>query len=264
MYRSTFGLPPCTTANGCFQKVNETGAAAPLPSANSGWAGEISLDLDMVSAACPDCKILLVEVSSATNADLGTGVNTAAMLGASAISNSYGGSESSSDVSASSTYYDHPGILVTASSGDSGYGASFPATSPTVLAVGGTSLTKDSSSRGWSETAWNSGGSGCSAYEAKPSWQTDTGCSKRMEADIASVADPNTGLAVYQTTGAKGWSVYGGTSAASPLVAGIFTLLDLTSEGPGYVYSHTSALHDVTSGSNGSCGGTYMCTAGAG
>jgi len=264
VYRSTFGLPPCTTANGCFQKVNETGATAPLPSSNSGWAGEISLDLDMISAGCPDCKILLVEVNSATNADLGAGVNTAAKLGASAISNSYGGPESASDPSTSSTYYAHAGILVTASAGDSGYGAAFPATSPAVLAVGGTSLTKASNSRGWSETAWNDGGSGCSAYEAKPSWQTDASCSKRMEADVSSVSDPNTGLAVYQTTGAKGWSVYGGTSAASPLVASVFTLLGLTGQGPGYVYSHTSDFHDVTSGSNGSCGGTYFCTAGTG
>ena len=174
VYRSTYGLPACTTANGCFKKVNQSGQASPLPATDTGWAGEISLDLDMASAACPDCKILLVEANSATDADLGTAVNTAASLGASAISNSYGGGEDSSVTAASSQYYDHPGILVTASSGDQAYGAEFPATSQYVLAVGGTTLSKASNTRGWTESAWNSGGSGCSAYIAKPSWQKDT------------------------------------------------------------------------------------------
>ncbi len=264
VYRAQYGLPACTTANGCFKKVNQAGAASPLPAVDTGWAGEISLDLDMASAACPDCKILLVEADSATDADLGTAVNTAASIGASAISNSYGGGEDSSVTTSSSQYYDHPGVLVTASSGDQAYGAEFPATSQYVLAVGGTSLSKSSSARGWSETAWNSGGSGCSGYIPKPSWQTDTGCSKRTEADVSAVADPNTGVAVYETTGASGWVVYGGTSVASPLVASIFTLLNLDASGPSFPYSHTSDFYDVTSGSNGTCSPAYLCTAGAG
>ena len=266
VYRAQFGLPACTTANGCFKKVNQTGTQGSYPTADSGWAGEISLDLDMVSAACPSCKIILVEADSATNDDLGTAVNTAASLGANVISNSYGGPEDSTVVSASSTYYDHPGILVVASSGDSAYGANFPATSQYVLGVGGTSLVQTSgNARGWSETAWNDGSSGCSAYIPKPSWQTDTGCSKRTVADVSAVADPNTGVAVYDSYGGQGgWNVYGGTSVASPLVAAIFALTGQAGASNSFPYSHTSDFNDVTSGSNGSCGGSYLCTAGVG
>jgi subtilase family serine protease len=175
-YRSQFGLPACTTSSGCFRKVNQNGATSPLPAANSGWAGEIALDIEMVSAACPQCKILLVEASSPTTANLGTAVNTAVSMGAVAVSNSYGGSESSSDPSSSTSYYKHPGVAITVSSGDGGYGVEFPASSPYVTSVGGTSLHTASNSRGWSETAWNGAGSGCSAYEAKPSFQHDSGC----------------------------------------------------------------------------------------
>ncbi len=266
VYRAQFGLPPCTTANGCFKKVNQSGVQGSYPTPDAGWAGEISLDLDMVSAGCPSCKILLVEASSATNDDLGTAVNTAASLGANAISNSYGGPEDSTVVTASSQYYDHPGILVTVSSGDSGYGANFPATSQYVLSVGGTSLVKTSTNaRGWAETAWNSGSSGCSAFIPKPSWQTDTGCSKRTVADVSAVADPNTGVAVYDTYGGQGgWNVYGGTSVSSPLVAAIFALTGQTGAPDSYPYSHTSDFNDVTSGSDGSCGGSYLCKAGPG
>ncbi len=265
VYRSTYGLSACTTANGCFKKVNQSGQASPLPATDTGWAGEISLDLDMASAACPDCKILLVEANSATDADLGTAVNTAASLGASAISNSYGGGEDSSVTTSSSQYYNHPGILVTASSGDQAYGAEFPATSQYVLAVGGTTLSKASNARGWTESAWNSGGSGCSAYIAKPSWQTDTGCKMRTEADVSRRRRPEHGRRrVPDQLGANGWAVYGGTSVASPLVASIFTLLNLDAGGPSWVYSHTSDFYDVTSGSNSSCSPSYLCTAGTG
>src|SRR5262249_50779801 len=125
VYRSTFGLPPCTTANGCFKKVNQNGVQGSYPRADSGWATEEALDVDMVSAICPNCKIILVETNSAQLSDLGAGVNTAAALGANAISNSYGGGESSAD--ANDTDYNHPGIAVTASSGDSGFGVQFPA-----------------------------------------------------------------------------------------------------------------------------------------
>jgi len=263
-YRSQFKLASCTTANGCFRKVNQAGTTS-YPTANSGWGQEISLDLDMVSAICPNCHILLVEASSASNADLAASVDEAATLGANAISNSYGGSESSSDVSTYDPHYNHPGIAITASSGDSGYGPQYPAASPYVTAVGGTTLTRDGSARGFSETVWSGAGSGCSAYEPKPSWQTDSGCAKRTIADVSADADPNTGVAVYDSyasKGQKGWLVFGGTSVASPIIASVYALAgNATSVTYGsYPYSHTSGLFDVTSGSNGSCGGTYLCT----
>jgi hypothetical protein len=264
VYRQQFGLPPCTTANGCFKKVNENGSTSSLPAADQGWAGEISLDLQMVSAACPNCKILLVEADQADDADLGAAENTAAALGANAISNSWGGGESSSVISNDSQYFNHPGIFITASSGDNGYGASYPATSAHVTAVGGTSLSRSSSARGWSETAWNGAGSGCSQYIAKPSWQHDTSCSMRMETDVSAVADPNTGVAVYDSYGSGGWTVIGGTSAASPLIAAIFALTNKTSQTSQFSYANTSDFYDVTSGSNGSCSSTYECRAGAG
>jgi len=259
VYRTNFGLASCTTANGCFRKVNQAGTTS-YPTANSGWGQEISLDLDMVSAICPKCHILLVEASSASNADLGASVDTAASLGANAISNSYGGSESSSDVSTYDAHYNHPGVAITASSGDSGYGPQYPAASPYVTAVGGTTLTKDSITRGFTETVWSGAGSGCSAYEPKPTWQTDLGCAKRTIADVAADADPNTGVAVYDSyasKGQKGWLVFGGTSVACVYaLAGNAASVTYGS----YPYSHTSSLNDVTSGSNGSCGGTYLCT----
>jgi subtilase family serine protease len=265
-YRSQFGLPACTTANGCFRKVNQSGGSTP-PRADGGWAQEISLDLDMVSAICPNCHILLVEASSSSFTNLGAAENTAAGLGAKAISNSFGGSEFSVETSSTyANYFRHPGIAITVSSGDSGYGVEFPAASPYVTAVGGTSLKHASNTRGWSETAWSGAGSGCSAYVAKPSWQHDTSCSRRTVADASAVADPSTGVAVYDSTpyqGASGWMIFGGTSVASPIVASVYALAG--NEGSlnygSWPYSHTSSLFDVTSGSNGSCGGSYLCTA---
>ena len=264
-YRSQYGLPACTTANGCFRKVNESGGSTP-PAANAGWGQEIALDLDMVSASCPNCHILLVEANSSSIADLGTSVNTAVSLGAKYVSNSYGGSESSSDTSYDSSYYNHPGVAITVSSGDNGYGVEYPAASRYVTAVGGTSLSRASNTRGWTESAWSGAGSGCSAYDAKPSWQTDAGCSRRTVADVSSVADPNTGVAVYDSTannGSSGWMVFGGTSAAAPLIAGTYALAGTPAASTypaSYPYSHRSSLFDVTSGSNGSCG-SYLCTA---
>ncbi|GAA1232731.1 S53 family peptidase [Oryzihumus leptocrescens] len=264
VYRSQYGLPACTTANGCFRKVSQTGSTTSLPKTDAGWATEISLDLDMVSAACPDCKILLVEASSASFSNLGAAVNYAATQGVSAISNSYGGSDSS-QLSA----YDHPGIAITASTGDNGYGVESPASFDTVVAVGGTSLTKASNSRGWSESAWSGAGSGCSTLNAKPSWQTSaTQCSGKANADVSAVADPNTGVAVYDSTlyqGRSGWQVYGGTSASSPIVASVYALSGNTSGYPAsYTWAHTSGLNDVTSGSNGTCTTTVWCHAGTG
>jgi len=263
VYRRQFGLTACTTANGCFRKVNQSGGTR-YPRANSGWAQEISLDLDMVSAACPNCKILLVEASSAALTDLGTAVNQAARMGATVVSNSYGGSESSSDLSYDKTYFNHPGVAITASSGDNGYGVEYPAASPNVTAVGGTSLSRSASPRGWDETVWSGAGSGCSAYDPKPVVQLDTGCSKRTVADVAAVADPNTGVAVYDSYGSSGWLVFGGTSVAAPLIASVYALAgNAGSINTSYPYSHSGSLFDVTSGSNGSCG-SYLCTGGTG
>ncbi len=261
-YRSFYGLPPCTTANGCFRKVNQTGGTLPMPPPSADWSLEISLDLDMVSAVCPNCHILLVEANTNLNTDLYTAVDTAARLGANAISNSYGGSESSSETS-SDVHFNHPGVAITASSGDNGYGVSYPAASRYLTAVGGTSLTRGGGTRGWTESAWSGAGSGCSAYEAKPSWQTDSGCARRTVADVSAVADPNTGVAVL--FGGL-WFTVGGTSASSPIIAGVYALAgNAGSVNAGsYPYSHTSGLFDVTTGSNGSCSPSYLCTGQAG
>jgi subtilase family serine protease len=259
VYRKQYGLPACTSKSGCFKKVGQSGGAT-LPKADAGWAQEIALDLDMASAACPSCKILLVEASSPSMADLGAAINTAARLGAAVVSNSWGGAETSSEPSFDTKYLKHGGVLITASSGDDGYGVEFPAASQYVLAVGGTRLAKSSASRGWSERAWTKGGSGCSQYEAKPSWQTDASCKKRMVADVSAVADPDTGVAVYVTYGdSKGWGVFGGTSAASPLVAGIFAFTGTAAQGPGFAYAHPKAFFDAKTGSNGSCTTSYFC-----
>lgn len=260
VYRAAFGLPACTRANGCFRQVNQTGGSK-LPRTDAGWATEISLDLDMVSAACPDCKILLVEASSASFANLGAAVNYAATQGVAAISNSYGGSDS-----AQSAAYNHPGIAVTASTGDSGYGVQSPASYGSVVAVGGTSLTRASTTRGWKESAWSGAGSGCSTLNAKPSWQTSaTLCNGKASADVSAVADPNTGVSVYDSTsyqGASGWQVYGGTSASSPIVASVYAMSGNTAGYPAsYTWSHASALNDVTTGSNGVCSTTVWCNA---
>jgi hypothetical protein len=267
-YRSAAGLSACTTANGCFKKVNQSGAASPLPSADKGWAQEISLDLDMASAICPNCNLLLVEASSNSLANLGTAVNRAATMGAVAISNSWSANEFSSQTSATydGGYFNHPGVAITAASGDAGYGVQYPAASRNVIGVGGTHLTKSGST--FSETAWSKAGSGCSAYETKPSWQKDTGCAKRAVSDVSAVADPATGVAVYDSySGGSAWKTFGGTSVSSPIIAAVFAL-NYSSPAANLpaanLYANVGALHDVTSGSNGSCGGTYLCTAKAG
>jgi len=275
-YRSYYGLSACTTANGCFKKVSQTGSTTGLPSSNTGWAEEISLDLDMASAICPNCNILLVEAKSATIANLGTAVNEAVTLGAKYVSNSYGASESSSDTTYDTSYFKHTGVAITVSAGDSGYGAEWPAASQYVTSVGGTALTKaTSTTRGWTETVWKTSstegtGSGCSAYDPKPSWQTDTGCTKRTISDVSAVADPATGVAVYDSYGiTAGWYTFGGTSASSPIIAGVYALAGTPSSGSypakfPYTAAGTSALNDVTSGNNGTCTTSYLCTATSG
>jgi len=269
-YRSQFGLPACTVASGCFKQVNQTGGSS-LPANNSGWAGEISLDLDMVSAIAPRAHIILVEATSSAMNNLGAAVNEAVKLGAKFVSNSYGGGDSTYDSYYDTTYFKHPGVAITASSGDSGYGVEYPAASQYVTAVGGTSLRKASNTRGWTESVWSNSstqgaGSGCSKYETKPTWQKDTGCGKRTVADVSAVADPATGVAVYQTYGGSGWTVYGGTSVASPIIAAVYADAGTpkASVPAADIYSHTSALNDVTAGKTATCSPSYLCAAGTG
>jgi len=281
VYRSEYGLPAC--GSGCFTKVSQTGSTTKLPKENASWAEESALDMDMVSAICPNCHILMVEANSATNANLGAATNEAATLGATEISNSYGGSESG----ASNSAYNHAGIVITASSGDSGYagGVEQPCSYSTVVCTGGTSLQTASNARGYTETVWNdlasghgAASSGCSADVAKPSWQTDKGCTKRSESDVSFSADPLHGVAVYDSTsyqGYKGWLEFGGTSVASPAIAAVYALAgNASSLGPNAaqkIWNDAGAgLWSVTSGNNLSgstkCGSAYayICTAGTG
>jgi hypothetical protein len=282
-YRSYYHLPPCTTASGCFTKVNQAGARAPLPGGDPGWGTEISLDLDAVSAACPDCRILLVEANSPSTADLMAAEDTAANPArAAAVSNSWGGSEDNT-ILAADAHLKHPGVAITASSGDSGYGVSWPASSPFVTGVGGTTLAPGAGVRGWTETAWSGSGSGCSAFEAQLAWQPHPGgCAKRTAADVSAVADPSTGLGVYDTynscgggwlcdlliqlglaQGLDGWAQVGGTSLSAPVIAAVYALAG-NNASPSYPYTHAASLFDITTGSNGTCAPTYLCTAGTG
>jgi subtilase family serine protease len=258
-YRTQFGLPPCTTANGCFAKLNQKGQAKKYPAQNIGWAQESALDLDMASAMCPNCKIILVEAKTNSFNNLAAAENTAAAKGAHVISNSYGGGESGTQTVEAS--YNHPGVAITASTGDGGYGAQFPATSPHVTAVGGTHLVTSGTTRGWTETVWSGAGSGCSVTYAKPTWQTDPSCTMRMEADVSAVADPATGVAVFgpNSAGTGVWLEFGGTSVAAPLVGGVYANNGGAVNYGSNPYSHTANLNDVTSGSNGTCPFAYWC-----
>jgi len=294
VYDEQFGLPPCTTANGCFRKLNEQGKASPLPPENGEWAGEISIDVQMAHAICPGCHVLLVEASSEELEDLGAAVDTAVKAGATEISNSYVGPEEPAIASVfdelASSFYDHPGVVVTASSGDCGYlneacagwpaAANFPASSPDVVAVGGTSLVQKKET--WTSSVWDEGGSGCSQIFAAASWQSDvagfsaTGCgAKRSVADVAAVSNPKTGVDVYDSTPEgngepTGWTVFGGTSVASPIIAAEFALAG-GADGVAYpaatLYPHlgeAESLYDVVAGANGSCGGATSCQAAVG
>ena len=271
VYRRQFGLPACGA--GCFTQVNETGGTT-LPPPVTGWPVEESLDVDMVSAVCPHCHILLVESSSALITDLGASVDEAVALGAGFVSNSYAGPEFAGETS-DDTFYDHPGVAITAAAGDDGFQVNYPAVSPFVTAVGGTSLKRSSNARGWAESVWGDGesgagdgtGSGCSAVEAKPTWQTDSGCADRTTADVSADADPNTGAAIYDTEDEGGWIEVGGTSQATPIIAATYALAGTPGAGDtasGYPYRHTSRLFDVTAGSNGTCSPAYLCHGEAG
>ena len=313
VYDHEFSLPRCTEANGCFKKVNQEGETGDPPIASSereqeeadGWALETSLDIEMAHAVCQDCHIVLVEADNAENASLEAAEDTAAgKIGATEISNSWGGEEPLVDSAA----FDHPGIVITAAAGDDGYlnwdasreeveggvkigGVDYPASSPHVVAVGGTSLTLSSPAETRrSETVWNDGGGGCSLSFKAQVWQSEVldwssvGCgtgseSKRAVADVAADADPYTGVAVYDSvpyvragSGLKnasviGWTPIGGTSVASPIIASMFALAG-GSHGVEYpartLYSHlgSAGLYDITEGGNGECNDDYSsgCT----
>jgi IPT/TIG domain-containing protein len=270
VYRSNFGLPACTTANGCFRKVDQNGGThypGPPPSGDN-WIPEIGLDLDMVSAICPNCHIILVEADSDQDNSLFFSEDEAATLGATEISNSWGGPEFGSETSLD-PFFNHPGVAITASTGDNGYGIAYPSSSPFVTAVGGTSLQPFANARGWTEGAWDGAGSGCSVHEAQPTWQaTNTNitstCADRANADVSAVADTNTPVYSYDSAGG-GWIEVGGTSVASPIIASVYALTASASTySTSYLYSHAGGLNDVTTGSNGSCGGSDLCTAGTG
>ena len=266
-YRTQFGLPALTA--GQFQKVNQRGATSPLPKYDAGWAGEAALDVQMITATCPSCRILLVEADSPSLGAIATAVQTATRLGATFVSNSYGAEDDATTPLAAS--YATPGVTYVASTGDEGYSGRvspvFPATAPGVLAVGGTSLRPSGSARGWSETAWSGAGHGtaCSTTYPRPAAQTGvaTGCAGRAVADVSAVADPNTGVAVYNSSGG-GWRVYGGTSAAAPIVAGIAAVADQPGHPVDVAYANPGAFHDVTAGATSTCPGGVLCAAGTG
>jgi hypothetical protein len=291
VYDEQFGLPACTEANDCFRKLNQEGAAKPLPPKEGEWAGEISIDVQMAHAICQNCKVLLVEANGESFGDLGKALEAAVNAGATEISNSYGGPESAaSSAKLGARYFDHPGLVVTVSSGDCGYlneacpglrhAAEFPADSADVVAVGGTTL-RDRK-KVWTSTVWEEGGSGCSTVFEAPPWQTATanfvatGCgSGRSIADVSAIGDPDTGVDTYDSTpegngDPTGWGVWGGTSVSSPIVAAEYGLAG-GAHGVPYpaatLYPHvgeSGALYDVQSGSNGTCAGATSCTAAIG
>jgi hypothetical protein len=277
-YRATYGLPPCTTASHCFKKVNQDGVAGSYPAPDAGFAQEIALDLDMVSAVCPRCHILLVEASSNGFGDLGTAINEAVALGAKVVSDSWGTGEFDGETGWDANV-NHPGVAITFSSGDGAYagGVQYPSASPYVTSVGGTELTPASSSRGWTEAAWvtpgspptQGSGSGCSAYEPKPPWQHDAGCANRTTADVSAVA---ANVLSYDTYQASGWYYSFGTSVSAPVIAGVYGL----AKNPASITIPASAAygapaadrHDITKGSTGTCTPpatqAYLCKAGKG
>jgi len=275
VYRSHFHLPPCTTANGCLRILNQRGKSKPLPPARAGWGLEESLDLDMVSAICPRCHITLIEAANSADTNLGTAEQRAIASGARYVSNSWGNFEFAAENSFSH-YFNHPGHVIDFAAGDLGYGPTFPAALQYVTSVGGTSLRRTATRRGWTESVWGTRNnspkegtnSGCSALLPKPSWQrVDVGftgaCIRRTENDVSAVANPSTGVLVYDTYHFPGPIEVGGTSASAPIVTAIYALagVPVRNTYPAeYMYLKSSHLFDVTSGVNGICPGqTYLC-----
>lgn len=274
-YRSAWGLPVCSAGNGCFRKVNQNGDEGNYPPGNMGWGLEISGDLDMVSAICPRCHILLVEATSNTFTNLFAAEREAVRLGAHMVSLSWGSGEFSGESSYDSTL-DRARVEVTASSGDGAYqgGVQYPSASPYVTSAGGTELTPAASKRGWIEKTWvtagsnpptQGSGSGCSAYEPKPKWQKDQGCTRRTTADVSAVAANVLGYDSYES-GGGGWYFFFGTSLSAPIVAAVYGLAGnaaaQTVAGAVLPYSHRTHFYDITRGlATGACPHRYLCKA---
>ena len=257
VFSAQFGLPSCTTANGCFKKVNQTGGTK-YPRYNSGWGLEIALDIEWAHAIAPGAKILLVEASSNSFANLLAAEDYAAAH-ANYVSNSWGASEFSSENSYDS-HFVHSGVAFFVSAGDAGLPAEYPSSSPNVISVGGTLLTFDSNGNLVSETGWSNGGGGCSQYETANSAQSGFGgyaqanCGgKRATPDVSLDADPNSGAAVYDSSsyqGQKGWYQVGGTSLSSPMWAGRAAVSGAFVNAS-YVYGNNITFRDITAGNNG-------------
>ncbi|WP_308020257.1 S53 family peptidase, partial [Streptomyces sp. LS1784] len=272
VYREQYHLPPCTTANGCFRKINQNGGSTPPPTTDPGWVVETATDLAAVSAACPDCHLLLVEADDDLLRNEIHAVGQAFQQGATFISMSFGAPEFPNQTLVDA-FFNHRGIAFVASSGDNGYpNPIYPAASQFVTAAGGTSLHRvhrrvpPFTRPGWSESAWSGSGSGCSLFDPKPSWQHDPGCANRTIADVSAVADPGTGIAVYFTdpNDGAGWHVIGGTSVAAPLITGMYAVAGTPGANDfaaSYPYARPRAFNDIVTGSTGSCGGSYLCTA---
>lgn len=262
VYRKEFGLPACDKKHPCFEKVNQEGKQGNYPQGSTGWAVEESLDMDMVSAVCPNCKLILVEANTNNFIDLGASVDTAVnVLHADVVSNSYIGYNDKS--LGGSKFYRHPGHVITAAGGDEGYKVGEPAGFEDVVAVGGTSLLHSTDKRGWNELVWSGTGSGCVTRRTKPSWQHDKGCKWRTMNDVAAVANPATGVAIYDTYNQGGWGVIGGTSVATPIIGAIYGLAANAAKqnGAESLYAKGASLYDVTTGSDGTCKHKELCTA---
>lgn len=260
-YRAQYGLPPCTSASGCFTKINQKGETGHYPQPDQGWGVEASLDLQMISAACPTCRIVLAEAKSPYDGPLFKAEQAAVDAGATVTNHSFGRIELTG-AEADGLHFDHDGVTAVASTGDAGYQpASFPASVPSVIAVGGTVLSRSSTDpRAWSERAWRDGGSGCSAYFDKVAGQDDAACHMRTISDVSAVAR---GLAIFNTSlprRYRGWFQVDGTSASSPLVAGMIGSQGNGGIRPPALYADPGGFNDVTRGSNGFCGGSYLCT----
>jgi subtilase family serine protease len=249
--------------NPCFMQLDQNGkVAVNHDTEDDGWAQETSLDVEMATAICPHCSILLVEAKTASMANFDRAVGIAGSFkGVKAISNSYGGTDNAELKYPSYAAASAQGIAVVASSGDSGYGPSAPASFASVIAVGGTNLQVDAKGRWAGETAWVKAGSGCSTYNRASSWQavSATGCAGKLTADVSAVADPATGVAVAYD---GGWYTFGGTSVSAPIIAGMYAVgPDVGDSAGAFTVAHADLLHDITEGTNGRCDVRYWCNA---
>jgi len=257
VFSAKFGLPACTTVNGCFKKVNQTGGTK-YPRYNAGWGLEIALDIEWAHAIAPGAKILLVEASSNSFSNLLAAEDYAAAH-ANYVSNSWGAGEFSGEATYD-PHFVHAGVVFFVSAGDAGLPAEYPSSSPNVISVGGTTLKFNSDGSLLSETGWTNGGGGCSVYETANTAQYGYGgyaqvacAGKRATPDVSLDADPNSGAAVYDSSsynGQKGWYQVGGTSLSSPMWAGRAAVSGAVTNAS-YIYGTSITYRDITSGNNG-------------